>query len=74
MATAVIRDNKNGSVKRAKAINYPIIKIRQYSNKAKIKQTLPFRVRFTNVMVPSYGSGNGAPIGIAIIGFNNYIL
>lgn len=40
----------------------------------KIKETIPFRVRFTNIQVPGYGPNNPAPIGIAIIGYSNYIL
>lgn len=40
----------------------------------KVKEELPFRIRFTNIGIPSYGPGNVPPIGIAIIGFNNYIL
>jgi hypothetical protein len=40
----------------------------------RVRQELPFRVRFTTIGVPSYGLGNVPPIGIAIIGFNNYIL
>ena len=35
---------------------------------------IPFRVRVTNITVPGYGPTNVPPIGIAIIGFNNYIL
>jgi hypothetical protein len=34
---------------------------------------IPFKIRITNITVPR-GSGNVPPIGIAIIGFNNYIL
>jgi hypothetical protein len=33
---------------------------------------VPFRIRVTNITVP--GATNIPPIGIAIIGFNNYIL
>lgn len=40
----------------------------------RINETLPFRIRFTNIGIPAFGPGNPAPIGIAIIGFNNYIL
>jgi hypothetical protein len=40
----------------------------------KINQVLPFRVRFTNIMVPGYSPTNVPPIGIAIIGVNNFIL
>ena len=35
---------------------------------------IPFRIRVTNITVPGYGPTNVPPIGIAIIGFNNYIL
>lgn len=35
---------------------------------------LPFRVKFSNVGVEAYGPNNPAPIGIAVIGLNNYIL
>ena len=40
----------------------------------KVIEELPFRIRFTNICIPSYGPGNVPPMGIAIIGFNNYIL
>lgn len=41
-----------------------------------ISEMLPFRVRFNNVGIDPnpYGPGNPAPIGIAVIGANNYIL
>lgn len=74
MATATIVKSNNGSLKKAKAIDYGIIKISQGKPTTKIKSTLPFRVKFTNIMVPGYGPNNPAPIGIAIIGFSNYIL
>ena len=35
---------------------------------------LPFRVAFTTVDTGGYSPQNPAPIGIAIIGFTNYIL
>lgn len=41
-----------------------------------IMEVLPFRIRFTNIgLEPTgYTPINPAPIGIAIVGFNNYIL
>jgi hypothetical protein len=36
--------------------------------------SIPFKIRVTNITVPGYGPTNVPPIGIAIIGFNNYIL
>ena len=35
---------------------------------------LPFKIRITNIMVPGYSPSNPPPIGIAIVGINNYIL
>jgi len=35
---------------------------------------IPFKIRVTNITVPGYSPNNPPPIGIAIIGFNNYIL
>jgi hypothetical protein len=41
---------------------------------AEIETILPFRVAFTNIGQPGYSPSNVPPIGIAIIGLNNYIL
>ncbi len=46
-------------------INYP---------KIQASEILPFRVRFTNIQIPGYDANNPAPIGVAIIGVNYYIL
>jgi len=35
---------------------------------------LPFRVGFENIWITAYGPGHPAAIGIAIIGYSNYIL
>jgi len=40
----------------------------------KIEQTLPFRIKLTSIGIEGYGPNNPAPIGIAVIGLNNYIL
>ena len=39
-----------------------------------ITEELPFRVRFTNKKFINYGPNNPPPIGVAVIGYNNYIL
>ena len=41
-----------------------------------IMEVLPFRIKFTNIGIEAggYSPINPAPIGIAIIGYNNYIL
>ena len=35
---------------------------------------VPFKIRVTNITVPAYSPSNVPPIGIALIGINNYIL
>ncbi len=35
---------------------------------------IPFKIRVTNITVPGYSPTNVPPIGLAIIGINNYIL
>lgn len=40
----------------------------------KISKFLPFRISFQNIMIDAYGPASPAPIGIAVVGFNNYIL
>lgn len=73
MATVKIFQEKNkvGFLKRA---DYPIVEIQSPKKSVDIIEVLPFRIRFTNIGIPSYLPPNIAPIGIAIVGFNNYIL
>lgn len=49
-------------------------KIKRSRQTTVIHDVLPFRIKFINVQVPGYGPGNIPPIGIAIIGVNDYIL
>ena len=54
-----------------KETSYPVTKITFTPRQTKPTSVLPFRVRFTTVGE----GGEGIPgIGIAIIGYNNYIL
>lgn len=41
---------------------------------ATVSEVLPFRIRFENIGIKAFGPNSPAPIGIAIVGFNNYIL
>ena len=68
-----IRENKRFS-RVIKAKNYPISNLVGEKRNVLIKQQLPFRVKFINIGIESYGPNNPPPIGIAVIGFNNYIL
>ena len=54
--------------------SYSIIDIDPEEYASKAISILPFRVKFTSVDLVGYGPNNPAPIGIAIIGTNNYIL
>lgn len=74
MATAVIIDNSNRVISSANAYDYGIINISDLSYKASVSSVLPFRISFTNIGIEGYSANNPAPIGIAIIGYNNYIL
>ena len=74
MAKAVIQDVKSGYVKKIFTDSNGSASIRYSFGNAKIQNVLPFRVKFTNIGIQAYGPGNPAPIGIAIVGFNNYIL
>lgn len=72
MAKAVVFEENNivGSIKNK---NYNNAKIIYKSGNAKIKEVLPFRVKFINIGIEGYGPNNVPPIGIAIIDYNNYI-
>jgi hypothetical protein len=75
MATATITylsDRKVGSVV---SLKYPKATLAQvkYSN-IQASEILPFRIQFTNTQIQGYDVNNPPPIGIAVIGINNYIL
>lgn len=73
MAKAIILEDSNKKVRSIKTSNFFKSKIVFKSKNVKINEVLPFRVKITNIGVPSYSS-NAAPIGIAVIGYSNYIL
>lgn len=50
------------------------IKINDITYKSKVEDILPFRVQFINVGVFGFSKDNPAGIGVAVIGYNNYIL
>jgi hypothetical protein len=74
MRSAVILQTDNNVVRKISAKDYGIINIGRTNRVVKVNEVLPFRVKFMNVGLTSYGPNNPAPIGIAIVGFNNYIL
>jgi hypothetical protein len=74
MASAIISTKQKQKTRLLESKNYPIARISEGRRTVRINEVLPFRVRFTNIMVPGYSANNPAPIGIAVIGLNNYIL
>lgn len=54
--------------------DFSITRIEDKSPRVSIEETIPFRVRLTNITVPGYSSTNIPGIGIQVIGFSNYIL
>lgn len=75
MAQAVIIQDSIGLVSNIKESDYGIATIGSKPYGAvSLSSILPFRVSFSTITIPGYGPNNVAPIGIAVIGFNNYIL
>jgi hypothetical protein len=65
---------ENNSVKYIKQKKYYRSKIIDAPGIAKINYAVPFRVKFINIGIEAYGPNDVPPIGIAIIGYNNFIL
>jgi hypothetical protein len=74
MATAVIIPKQKQKARKIETSNFAIAKISQGRRTVKINDVIPFRVRFTNIMVPGYNSTNIPGIGLQVIGYSNYIL
>jgi hypothetical protein len=74
MATAVIIDKKDYKVSSITPVSYGLSRIVSNTRDVKINSFLPFRVSFSTITIPGYSPNSPAPIGIAVIGFNNYIL
>lgn len=64
----------NHSVKFIEDINLQEISINDLLPKIQIKQSLPFRVRFTSINIEGYSPNNPPPIPLQVIGYSNYIL
>lgn len=56
------------------AVDYSIIDLADLSQKSSVENIGTFRIRFSNIGISNYPEGSAAPIGIAIIGYNNLIL
>jgi len=59
----------------AKIIDNPrTVKVLTSKRTVSVSQKLPFYVSFEQILISGYGPSSPAPIGIAVIGFSNYIL
>ena len=74
MASAVISLKQKQKAQTIESSDYPIARISEGRKTVRINEVLPFRIKFTNIMVSGYSQNNVPPIGIAVIGLNNYIL
>jgi hypothetical protein len=74
MPVAIAKTSDYPVVKLAKHNEYPKTKVSESKYSTIVKDILPFRIRVYNLGLQEYSANNPAPIGIAIIGFNNYVL
>jgi hypothetical protein len=74
MAKAVIIDERKVNARKLSSKLFPIFNIIPPKRTVLINQTIPFRVRFTNIGIEGYGPNNVPGIGIQVIGYSNYIL
>lgn len=68
---STVRESRIGFIQ---DLNKSRAKFEDVSKKVKFSEILPFRVKFIQLDQTPYGPGNAAPIGIAIIGLNNYVM
>ena len=74
MAKAVLSNKNKVNIAYIKPKKINNLSIYQKQNNVKITQDLPFRIKFTNIGIEGYGPNDVPPIGLAVIGLNNYIL
>jgi hypothetical protein len=74
MAKAVIIDERKVNTRKLSSKLFPIFNIVRPKRTVLINQTIPFRVKFTNIGIEGYGPSNVPGIGIQVIGYSNYIL
>jgi len=56
------------------AVDYSIFDLADLSPIPAVENIGTYRIRFSNIGIVGYPAGYAAPIGIAIIGYNNLIL
>lgn len=74
MAKAVIIDERKVNTRKLSSKLFPIFNIVRTRRTVLINETIPFRVKFTNIGIEGHGPNNVPGIGIQVIGYSNYIL
>lgn len=74
MATAIIIEDTKHKLRTIETDKIKYAKINYKPRTVSIEYKLPFRIRFTSIMVPGYGPNNVPPIPLQVIGYSNYIL
>jgi hypothetical protein len=74
MATSVITTKNSVITRSIEKTDYLKSTIKEDYRHVFINSTLPYRIRFTNVIVPGYNPNNIPGIGLQVIGFSNWIL
>lgn len=66
--------NKDNADARIYEKDFSIFNVVRADRTVAINETIPFRVKFTNIGIEGYGPNNVPAIGIQVIGYSNYIL
>lgn len=75
MATATFVDQSGRNIGSVTTLTYPVSTVSQVNYpELSFTDVLAFRVQFTTIGIQGYTEDNPPPIGIAVIGVNNYIL
>jgi hypothetical protein len=74
MAQAVIIDDYRNRQTIPTAVDYPVTQIKYSAPLTTVQSVLPFRVRFTTIIIDGYSSSNPPGIGIQVVGFSNWII
>jgi hypothetical protein len=74
MATVSLSRKQPVSTRRIEIENYINTSFETIDRGVRIDEILPFRIRFSSIMIPAGGPGVVPPIPLQIIGYSNYIL
>lgn len=74
MATAVIIDDYRNRVAIPDAVDHPITQISFSAPMSAVQEILPFRVRFTTIIIEGGSASNPPGIGLQVIGYSNWII